>query len=184
MHDADMETDIRLEKNTYNAGETAKGTLLIKADKSLKIRKLKFSVYGKERYEVEKYDTFFIEDLSPFLQSINVSPQNDDRIEIPQGSFAIPFHFSIPYNALESYHGKNARIVYEVEIHADIGWKEDYHHILSFEVLNPNMIYTFSGDRFFLGDEQEKREGKPYLDLGLEITNSNNSIPRFSLEVN
>jgi hypothetical protein len=39
---------------------------------SLKIRKLKFSVYGKERYEVEKYDTFFIEDLSPFLKSINV----------------------------------------------------------------------------------------------------------------
>ena len=31
----------------------------------------------------------------------------------------------------------------------------------------------------FLGDEQEKREGKPYLDLGLEITNSSNDIPRF-----
>ena len=31
----------------------------------------------------------------------------------------------------------------------------------------------------FLGEEQEKREGKPYLDLGLEITNSSNDIPRF-----
>jgi hypothetical protein len=66
-----------------------------------------------------------------------------------------------------------------VEIRADIGWKGDYHRILSFEVLNPNMKYTFSGDRFFLGEEQEKREGKPYLDLGLEITNSSNDIPRF-----
>lgn len=46
-----METDIRLERNTYNAGEIAKETLLIKADKSFKVRKLKFSVCGKERYE-------------------------------------------------------------------------------------------------------------------------------------
>ena len=59
-----MSKNIRLEKNTYNAGETAKGTLLIKADKSLKIRKLKFSVYGKERYEVEKYDTLIHSSLS------------------------------------------------------------------------------------------------------------------------
>ena len=81
IHDVDMEMDIRLEKNTYNAGETAKGTLLIRADKSLKIRNPKFSVCGKERYEeyrnfniwmptdkkegrVEKYDIFLFEDLS------------------------------------------------------------------------------------------------------------------------
>ena len=43
--------EIKLEKNTYNAGETAKGILHIKVDKSLKVQKLKFSVYGKERYE-------------------------------------------------------------------------------------------------------------------------------------
>ena len=98
---------------------------------------------------VEKYDTFFFEDLSPFLKSINTLPHDDDSIQIPQGSFAIPFHFTIPHNALESYRGKVARIVYEVEIRADIGWKGDYHRILSFEVLNPNMKYTFSGDRFF-----------------------------------
>ena len=130
-------------------------------------------------FRAEKYDIFFFEDLSSFLKSINTLPHDDDSIEIPQGSFAIPFHFSIPHNALESYRGKVARIVYEVEIRADMGWKGDYHRISSFEVLNPNMTYTFSGDRTFLGFEQEKIEGKPYLDLGLEITNSNNGIPRF-----
>ena len=186
IHDVDMETDIRLEKNTYNAGEIAKGTLLIKADKSLKVRKLKFSVCGKERYEeyrnvniwmeidkkegrVEKYDIFLFEDLSPFLKSIYSFPHNDDSIEIPQGSFAIPFHFSIPHNALESYQGKDARIVYEVEFSIDMGrWKRDYHNTLSFEVLNLEMTYTF-GDRLYLGKEQEKKEGKPYLSLELEI---------------
>jgi hypothetical protein len=44
-----MDSEIKLEKD--NTGETAKGILLIKADKNLKIRKLRFSVCGKERYE-------------------------------------------------------------------------------------------------------------------------------------
>jgi hypothetical protein len=194
-----MDMEIRLEKNTYNAGETAKGTLLIRADKSLKVRKLKFSVRGKERYEenrnvinrtmygslfenwIEKYDVFFFEDLSPFLKSINASLDYDDSKEILQGNFAIPFHFSIPHNALESYHGRNAHIVYEVGISADMGrWKKDYHHILSFEVLNPKMTYSFGGDRFFLGEKQEKKEGKPYLGLELEMTNSISDMPKYS----
>ena len=71
--------------------------------------KLKFSVCGKdtkgvvsgswvERW-VEKYDIFFFNDLSAFLKSINAFPRNNDSIEIPEGDFAIPFHFSIPHNA-------------------------------------------------------------------------------------
>ena len=193
-----MDIKTRLEKDTYNAGETAKGTLLIKTNKVLKVRKFKFSVCGKERYEVghtslgitkydmierpvEKYDIFFFEDLSAFLKSINVSLHNNDSTEIPEGDFAIPFHFSIPHNALESYHGRDIRIVYEVGISADIGrWKKDYHHILSFKVLNPNMTYTFGGDRLFLGDEQEKKEGEPYLGLELANTNGINDVPKFS----
>ena len=139
MYNYKIPLDLRiwLDKNTYEASETAKGTLIIRANSSLKVRKLKFSVYGKERYGayglwkrwVEKYDIFLFEDLSSFLKSIKVSSHNHDSVEIPQGSFAIPFHFSIPNNSLESYRGKNARIVYEVEIHADIGWKEDYHKV-------------------------------------------------------
>jgi hypothetical protein len=111
-----MDFRIKLDKNIYKAGETAKGTLLTKADNILKVRKLKFSVCGKERYEEdisyssrgmvggwggswsnEKYDTFFFEDLYPLLKSTNAFSYIDDRIEIPQGSFAIPFHFSIPH---------------------------------------------------------------------------------------
>jgi hypothetical protein len=48
-----MNTEIRFENNTYNAGETAKGTLFIKADKSLKVRKLKFSFCGKDTKSIE-----------------------------------------------------------------------------------------------------------------------------------
>ena len=186
-----MDFGIKLDKNAYNASETAKGTLLTRSDNSLKVRKLKFSVCGKERYEEsmvgqwggspsEKYDIFFFEDLYPLLKSTNAFPHIDDKIEIPQGSFAIPFHFSIPDDAIESYRGKNVRIVYEVEIHADMGrWKKDYRHILSFEVLNPNMTYMF-GDRPYLGKEQEKKEGEPYLGLELEMTNGLSDMLKFS----
>ena len=45
-----MDLRIWLEKNTYHAGETAKGTLIIKANSSLKVQKFTFSVCGKERY--------------------------------------------------------------------------------------------------------------------------------------
>ena len=177
--------EIKLDKNTYNAGETVKGILFIKADKNLKIKNLKFSVCGKERYEVylfqtfpiKHYDIFFFEDLSSFLKSINALPHDDNSIVIPQGSTTIPFQFSIPHNALESYRGKVARIVYEVEIRADMGWKADYHSMSCFDVLNPNMEYT-SGV-VVESWEQDKREGKPYLGLELEVTNSNNGIPIF-----
>jgi hypothetical protein len=86
----------------------ANGALLIEADKSFKVRKPKFSVCGKERYEAEmsgewghsseEYDIFFFEDLIPQLKPTFDFSQVDEnsKIEIPQGSYAIPFHFTIP----------------------------------------------------------------------------------------
>jgi hypothetical protein len=75
----DLDFGIRLYKDTYQAGESAKGTLIARSDKTLKVRELEFSVCGKERHEQdigygsrgmdgclggsssrEKYDTFFL----------------------------------------------------------------------------------------------------------------------------
>jgi hypothetical protein len=50
-HHSALNLGIRLDKNTYEAGETVNGTLFTQSDKTLKLRKLKFSVYGKERYK-------------------------------------------------------------------------------------------------------------------------------------
>jgi hypothetical protein len=194
-----LDLRIWLDKNTYNAGETAKGTLFIRANSRLKVRNLRLSACGKERYledtknkrrgmirglggstETEKYDIFFSEDLSPFLESTTSFSHIDDRIEIPQGSTAIPFHFSIPSNALESYRGKHARIKYEVEVRVNIGrWKRDNHYTLTFEVTNPRMIYTF-GDSLYLVREKDKKDGQPNLRLELEAKNDTSDIPKFS----
>jgi Arrestin (or S-antigen), N-terminal domain len=150
-----LDLGIRLDKNTYDAGETASGTLFTKSDKNLKVRRLKFSVSGKERYEEgmsggmstggisgdhshrsDKYDIFFVEDLTPHLKSTFAFPETGaNDIEIPQGSLSIPFHFFIPTNAFESYQGKDVRILYEVEVNADMGrWKGiiiAHYHLLS-----------------------------------------------------
>jgi hypothetical protein len=190
-----LDLRIWIEKNTYNAGETAKGTLIIKTNSSLKVQKFTFSVCGKERYleetkknrrgiarglgrgtETEKYDIFFFEDLSSFIESTSSLSHIDDRMEIPLGSTAIPFHFSIPADALESYRGKHARIKYEVEVHVSMGrWKRDS-RTLTFEVTNPRMTYTF-GDALYLGKEREKKESQPYMRLELE---RKDDTPKFS----
>jgi hypothetical protein len=193
-----LDLRIWLEKNTYHAGETAKGTLIIKANSSLKVQEFTFSVCGKERFleetkknrrglvrglgrgtETEKYDIFFFEDLSPFLKSTPSLSHIDNRMKIPLGSTAIPFHFSIPPVALESYSGKHARIKYEVEVQVSMGrWKRDS-RTLTFEVTNPRMTYTF-GDSIYLGKEREKKESQPYLRLELEIKNETSDMPMFS----
>jgi Arrestin (or S-antigen), N-terminal domain len=193
-----LDLRIWLEKNTYDAGETAKGTLLIKADSRLKVQKIKFLVCGKERYleetkrnrrgivgglgrsrETEKYDIFFFEDLSPFLNLTSSFSYIDDKIEISEGSTAIPFHFTIPSNALESYRGKYARIAYEVEVRVEMGrWKRDG-YVLAFEVKNPKMTYAFE-DSLYLDKEEEKRDDQLPLRFELEAKNNTSDISKFS----
>jgi Arrestin (or S-antigen), N-terminal domain len=193
-----LDLRIWLEKNTYDAGETAKGTLLIKADSRLKVQKIKFLVCGKERYleetkrnrrgivgglgrsrEKEKYDIFFVEDLSPFLKSTSSFSYIGDKIEVSEGSTAIPFHFTIPSNTLESYRGKYARIAYDVEVRVEMGrWKRD-EYVLAFEVKNPKMTYTFE-DSLYLEKEEDKKEDQLPLRFELEAKNSTSDIPKFS----
>jgi hypothetical protein len=189
---------IWLEKNTYIAGETAKGTLLLRADSRLKVQKITFLVCGKERYleetksnrrgivgglgrnrETEKYDIFFYEDLSPFLKSTSSFSYIGDKIEVSEGPTAIPFHFTIPSNALESYRGKYARIAYDVEVRVEMGrWKRD-EYVLAFEVKNPKMTYTFE-DSLYQEKEKEKKEDQLPLRLELEAKNNTGNIPKFS----
>jgi hypothetical protein len=70
--------------------------------------------------------------------------------------------------------------MYEAEVVADIGrWKRDYLHVLPFVVINPKMDYRI-GDTYYLDKEQEKKEGRPYLDLILETKDGTEELPKFS----
>lgn len=62
---------LTLDRNEYAAGETAKGMLVISAEKDFKVRGFEFSVSGEERVEIKLEDStykessiFFSKDLS------------------------------------------------------------------------------------------------------------------------
>jgi hypothetical protein len=118
---------ITLERNEYAAGETAKGTLVISAEKDFKVRGFEFSVSGEERVEIESQDStykqsniFFSKDLSSFLTSIGTKvvredDDNDTILEVAGGNWKVPFEFTIPVYALESYEGEYAKIFYKIK---------------------------------------------------------------------
>jgi hypothetical protein len=58
-------------------------------------------------------------------------------------------------------------------------WKRDYHRTLPFVVINPMMDYRI-GDRYYFDKEQGKKEGRPYLDMELEIRDGTRELPKFN----
>jgi hypothetical protein len=119
-----VDFNITLERNEYAAGGTAKGTLVISAEKDFKVRGFEFSVSGEERVEMKLEDStykesniFFSKDLSHFLNSIGTKVGDDDSImlEVAGGNWKVPFEFTIPVYALESYEGEYAKIFYKIK---------------------------------------------------------------------
>jgi len=53
--------DLGLERNQYAAGETAKGILVISAEKNFKVRDFGFSVSGEKRVEIKLEDSTYKE---------------------------------------------------------------------------------------------------------------------------
>src|SRR5215212_169932 len=151
--------DIRLERNDYAVGGTVKGTLIISEDKDFKVQGFEFSVSGAERIEmnpVESYgpstdynilpiatrtrtydesNIFFSKDLSHFLNSIGTKV-DDDMLEVAAGAQKVPFEFAIPDDALESYEGKYASIIYKIEAAVNMPTRLDISKTLSFNVFN------------------------------------------------
>jgi Arrestin (or S-antigen), N-terminal domain len=191
--------DLSLERNQYAAGETAKGTLIISAEKDFKVRGFEFSVSGEERIEMkleESYginayysinatttttykesNIFFSKDLSHFLNSIGtkIGAEHDDNIlEVAGGNWKVPFEFSIPEDALESYDGKCAKIIYKIEVAANRAWRQDVDANLSFTVFNQKRKYM-KFDRAITEEIKERRNSE-------EINGRRNSSIRLNLE--
>jgi hypothetical protein len=170
--------DISLERNEYAAGETAKGTLTISEDKDFKVQGFEFSVSGAERIEMKSdenlsktiatrtYDEsniFFSKDLSYFLNSIGTKVE-DGMLEVPGGITKVPFEFTIPMYALESYEGKCARTIYKIESAANIPRKLDIGKSLSFTVFNQKRKHM-QFDRAIREEINEKTNSGIRLDL-------------------
>jgi hypothetical protein len=185
---------ISLEKNEYAAGETAKGTLIISEDKDFKVRSFEFSISGEERIEIttdestyKQSSIIFSTDLSHFLKSVGTKTigedDNDNSIlKVAGGSWKVPFEFTIPEYALESYEGEYAKIIYKIKAAANRSWREDVDTSLSFTVFNQKRQYL-KFDRAITEEIDEKRENEEIIEqrkspirLELEGEDENNTF--------
>ncbi len=176
-----MAIDISLERNKYAAGETVKGILTISEDKEFKAQSLELSVSGEERIieisDEKSFETrritaqvsniFFSKDLSHFLNSIGTKVKDDDNdnmLQVPGGITKVPFEFTIPDDALESYEGKYAMTIYKIEAAANMPRRLDIGKSLSFNVFNQkrkNMKF----DRAIIEEIKEKTNSGIRLEL-------------------
>src|SRR5215217_146372 len=83
----------------------------------------------------DESNIFFSKDLSNFLNSIGTKVE-DDMLQMPGGITKVPFEFSIPDDALESYEGKYAMTIYKIEAALNMPKKLDIGKSLSFTVFN------------------------------------------------
>jgi sporulation-control protein spo0M len=172
--------DISLERNEYAAGETVKGTLTITEDKDFKVQSFELSVSGEERIieisEEKSFENrritsqesniFFSKDLSHFLNSIGtkVGDDNDNMLEVAGGITKVPFEFTIPDDALESYEGKHARTIYKIEAAANMPKRLDIGKTLSFTVFNQKRKHM-KFDRAIREEIKEKTNSGIRLEL-------------------
>ena len=176
---------LTLDRNEYAAGETAKGTLVISAEKDFKVRGFEFSVSGEERVEIKLEDStykessiFFSKDFSHSLNSLGTKVVRDDGndivLEVAGGNCKVPFEFTIPVYALESYEGEYAKIVYKIKAAVNRVWREDVGANLSFIVFNRKRQYM-KFERAITEEIIEKRESPIRLELEEEDNDDDNN---------
>ena len=184
-----MAIDISLERNQYAAGETVKGTLTITEDKDFKVQSCELSVSGEERIiEIseeksfenrritsQESNVFFSKDLSRFLNSIGtkIEDGDDNILEMKGGITNVPFEFTIPDDALESYEGKHARTIYKIEAAANMPKRLDIGKTLSFTVFNQKRTHM-KFDRAIREEINEKTNSG--IRLELEGDDKNNTF--------
>jgi hypothetical protein len=98
------------------------------------------------------------------------------------GSWKVPFEFTIPEYALESYEGEYATIIYKIKAAANRAWREDVDASLSFTVFNQKRQYL-KFDRAITEEVDEKRENEEIIEqrkspirLELEGEDENNTF--------
>ena len=155
-------------------------------EKNFKVRDFEFSVSEEERVEIDLEDSthkqsniFFSKDLSNFLTSIGTKlgddDDNDTILEVAGGNWKVPFEFTIPIYALESYEGEYAKIIYKIKAALNRAWREDIDADLSFTVYNHKRQYI-KFERAIAEEVIERRESPIRLELEEKEDDVNNTF--------
>jgi hypothetical protein len=139
------------------------GSLFIKI---LTQKKRKFIAEGVEKTSIEagsssssntsntytETDIFFLKDLTNVLSNVNsnvnnIGSKDEDISVIRKGVLELPFNFTIPVDALPSYYGKGANIIYHMKATLDRANWIDKNKIKDFQVKNSNhQVRTVDSD--------------------------------------
>ncbi len=148
----DLDFDMSLDKQVYNAGEKVKGILKIIIHKDVNNRKIRFVAEGVEKTSIQvasssssntsstctETDIFF-KDLTDILSNRdNISSNDESRSAIGKGVLEVPFNFTIPIDALPSYYGKGVNITYHMKATLDRENWIDKNKTKDFHVKNTN----------------------------------------------
>lgn len=132
--------DIRLTNEQYSVGDIVNGTFIITGNKPFKAKGFRLEAFGEERTRVREgvgsykrkrmihsHEQFFFDDLSSFLKLIDTDLMSSNgSINVVKGVRRdIPFQFTIPKDALESYNGKKVSISYKIKGVADRSFLSD-----------------------------------------------------------
>lgn len=149
----DLDFDISLEKQVYNAGEKVNGILSINIHKDVNNIKIRFVAEGVEKTSIQgasssssntsstytETDIFFFKDLTDVLSNMdNISSNDESRSGIAKGVLEVPFSFTIPMYALPSYYGKGVNITYHMKATLDRENWVDKNKTKDFYVKNSN----------------------------------------------
>jgi hypothetical protein len=173
-------------KKQYSEGEIVEGTLTISIDKGVKPREIRLSAYGEENVVLSVDDpttnysesnVFYSEDFSDFVKLIWNTGTSFDEAEhrIPQVTRNVPFQFTIPEWAPESYSGKHVWITYRIKANMDLPNKYDVNKEAYFDVLNLHktpksndstvVVETSSTTTIFESQQTAEKEGGMRLEL-------------------
>jgi hypothetical protein len=122
-----------------------------------------YQYQGRSSSPYKSSNIFFYKDLSHSLPGIEIS--NEGEVEFKKGEWKIPFRFTIPGDALGSYDGKDATILYEIVVIPGATF-DLLHNGQEFTVVNPNdqggingKTVRFDG-RPIISDSENQEHGK------------------------
>ena len=126
-----------LSKGCYFPGELVEGRAVLTVPKPIKVRGIALQAEGYERTSVTvsrgKHSHTYVSKNDILQYPAMLSGE----CELQPGEYSYPFRFGLPPDALATYKGSHAVVLYSVKVNADIPMWFDAHHTLDIPVVLP-----------------------------------------------
>ncbi len=151
------ELEIKMDKDEFLPGEEVFGTVILKTNRPIKCRGVKFKALGREEAMVYVHG----------LKSGHYTHGNEEFMnfeftmakegELEPGDHRYPFSFIIPKDAIPSYAGDEASVVYFLSAWVDIPNWPDTKAKFPFYVLMPEPVLPAEWEQDISSDSREPR---------------------------